>query len=220
MRISKYCGFLAKFTVMSSAKPDNYLRFLHAAAWRPEWLYGYGVLYLIALLVPSGLIAYRVVKRIGNVNGSRIEIVEGEGCPCIVRVRSGDSVCDVYESIFQSINPFIHTTSEWKDIHIFARLRKQIEMTDSRHSTTSQRLDTTASDGTGKEPPRATGLPAPPAVPPLVPFIPFDQDFKSAVYMLAQLIVAQCQPVAPDIVGPSDGPGSSRVHEFLALNSP
>ena len=38
--------------------------------------------------------------------------------------------------------------------------------------------------------------------------------------MLAQLVAAQCQPVAPDVVGPSEGPGSSRVREFLALNPP
>uniref|UniRef100_M1DFE0 'chromo' domain containing protein n=1 Tax=Solanum tuberosum TaxID=4113 RepID=M1DFE0_SOLTU len=30
-----------------------------------------------------------------------------------------------YESSFQHINPFVHTTSEWRAILVFARLRKQ-----------------------------------------------------------------------------------------------
>ena len=31
----------------------------------------------------------------------------------------------VYESSFQRIKPFVHTTSEYRDIRIFVRLRKQ-----------------------------------------------------------------------------------------------
>ncbi|WMV30257.1 hypothetical protein MTR67_023642 [Solanum verrucosum] len=103
------------------------------------------------------------------------------------------------------------------------RVGSVIEMTDTRQTTNSQGIDTTSSEGTDKvpqEPPRPTGLLAPPAVPPLVPPILSDQDFKSTVYMLAQLVAAQCQPVAPDIARLSEGPGSSRVHEFLALNPP
>ncbi|XP_049406245.1 uncharacterized protein LOC125869882 [Solanum stenotomum] len=38
--------------------------------------------------------------------------------------------------------------------------------------------------------------------------------------MLAQLVDAQCQPVAPDVAGPSEGLRSSTVREFLALNPP
>ncbi|KAK4706616.1 hypothetical protein R3W88_033828 [Solanum pinnatisectum] len=38
--------------------------------------------------------------------------------------------------------------------------------------------------------------------------------------MLAQLVAARCQPVAPDVAGPYEGLGSSRVREFLALNPP
>uniref|UniRef100_M1DFY8 Gag-pol polyprotein n=1 Tax=Solanum tuberosum TaxID=4113 RepID=M1DFY8_SOLTU len=96
----------------------------------------------------------------------------------------------------------------------------EIEMADTKQTTASQGLDTTAREGTGKEPPRATRLSAPPTVPPIVPFIPSDQDFKSAVYMLAQLVAAQRQPVAPDVSRPSEGPESLRVREFLSLNPP
>uniref|UniRef100_M1AQS4 Uncharacterized protein n=1 Tax=Solanum tuberosum TaxID=4113 RepID=M1AQS4_SOLTU len=32
------CGILAKFTAMSFGKPENYLQFLRAAAWRPVWM--------------------------------------------------------------------------------------------------------------------------------------------------------------------------------------
>ncbi|KAK4730033.1 hypothetical protein R3W88_023021 [Solanum pinnatisectum] len=92
----------------------------------------------------------------------------------------------------------------------------QIWITDPRQTTASQGLDKAA----GEEPPRATGHPAPPAVPLLVPSIPSDQDFKSAICMLAQLVVAQRQPVPPDVVRPSEGPESLRVREFLTLDPP
>uniref|UniRef100_M1DQN9 Integrase core domain containing protein n=1 Tax=Solanum tuberosum TaxID=4113 RepID=M1DQN9_SOLTU len=38
--------------------------------------------------------------------------------------------------------------------------------------------------------------------------------------MLAQLVAAQRQPVALDVAGPSEGPGSLRVREFVCLNPP
>ena len=67
-----------------------------------------------------------------------------------------------------------------------------------------------------QEAPGPTGPPETPPAPPM----PTDQEFRSAVYMLAQLTATQRQPVATDVAGPSEGPGSSRVREFLALNPP
>uniref|UniRef100_M1DVV8 Uncharacterized protein n=1 Tax=Solanum tuberosum TaxID=4113 RepID=M1DVV8_SOLTU len=55
-------------------------------------------------------------------------------------------------------------------------------MAETRQTTASHGVDTTVGEGTGKEPLRATGPPAPLTVPPLVPPIPSDQDFKSVVW--------------------------------------
>ncbi|XP_070039339.1 uncharacterized protein [Nicotiana tomentosiformis] len=113
-------------------------------------------------------------------------------------------------------------------------------MTVPRKSTASQRRDTTVGEGTSRVPlvygaqSEAQGetptqpLPAPPPpeeIPretshPVPPPLPSDQEFWSAVHLLTQLVATQQQVKASASAGFSEGSGSSRVREFIALTPP
>ncbi|XP_070050967.1 pre-mRNA-splicing ATP-dependent RNA helicase PRP28-like [Nicotiana tomentosiformis] len=113
-------------------------------------------------------------------------------------------------------------------------------MTVTRKTTASQRRDTTTGEGTSRVPPvdgsqsKARGetptqpLPAPPPpekIPrdtahPVPPPLPPDKDLSSAVYLLTQLVATQQQAKASASAGSSEGSGSSRVREFIALSPP
>ncbi|XP_070041131.1 uncharacterized protein [Nicotiana tomentosiformis] len=104
----------------------------------------------------------------------------------------------------------------------------------------SHKRDTAAGEGTSRVPPvdgaqsEAQGetptqpLPAPPPpmeIPrdtahPVPPPFPTDQDLRSAVYLLTQFVATQKQVRASASAGSSEGSGSSRVREFIALSPP
>ncbi|XP_070037094.1 uncharacterized protein [Nicotiana tomentosiformis] len=110
----------------------------------------------------------------------------------------------------------------------------------TRKTTASQRRDTTVGEGTSRVPPvdgaqsEAQGetptqpLPAPPPpeeIPretshPVPHLLPSDQDLRSSVHLLTQLVATQQQARAPASVGSSEGCGSSRVQDFIALSPP
>ncbi|XP_070056432.1 uncharacterized protein [Nicotiana tomentosiformis] len=113
-------------------------------------------------------------------------------------------------------------------------------MTVTRKTTDSERGDAATGEGTSRVPSvdgsqsKAQGetptqpLPAPP--PPkeiprdtahLVPHpLPSDEDLRNAVHLLTQLVATQQQARALANVGSSEGFGSSRVQEFIALSPP
>ncbi|XP_070046855.1 uncharacterized protein [Nicotiana tomentosiformis] len=113
-------------------------------------------------------------------------------------------------------------------------------MTMTRKTTTSQRRDTTVGEGTNRVPPvdgpqsEAQGetptqpLPAPPPpeeIPrdtthPVPPPLPSDPDLRSAVHLLTKLVATQQQARESASVGSSEGSGSSRVQDFIALSPP
>ena len=113
-------------------------------------------------------------------------------------------------------------------------------MTVTRKTTASLRRDTIVGEGTSRVPPvdgaqsEAQGetptqpLPAPPPtaeIPrdtahPVPPPLPSDQDLRSAVHLLTQLVATQQQARASASAGTSEGSGSSRVREFIALSPP
>nr|XP_009794218.1 PREDICTED: ELL-associated factor 1-like [Nicotiana sylvestris] len=113
-------------------------------------------------------------------------------------------------------------------------------MTVTRKTTASQMRDTSVGEGTSKVPPvdgaqsEAEGetptqpLQAPPPpeeIPrepahPLSPPLPLDQDLRSAVHLLTQLVSTQQQARASASAGSSKGFGISRVRDFIALSPP
>ncbi|XP_019267033.1 PREDICTED: uncharacterized protein LOC109244404 [Nicotiana attenuata] len=95
-------------------------------------------------------------------------------------------------------------------------------MTVTRKTMASQRRDTTESEGNSRP------LPAPPppedisrvTAHPVPPPLLSDQDLRSAVHLLTQLVATQQQARASASAGSSEGSRSSRVREFVALSPP
>ncbi|XP_070054693.1 uncharacterized protein [Nicotiana tomentosiformis] len=113
-------------------------------------------------------------------------------------------------------------------------------MTVTRKTMASQRGDAAIGEGTGKVPSvdgsqsEAQGetstqpLPATPpheefprdTAHPVPPPLPSDQDLRSAVHLLTQLVATQQQARASASAGSSEGFGSLRVRDFIALSPP
>ncbi|XP_070057258.1 uncharacterized protein [Nicotiana tomentosiformis] len=113
-------------------------------------------------------------------------------------------------------------------------------MTLTRKTMASHRRDTAVGEGTSRVPPvdgaqsEAYGetptqpllAPPPPEEIPreiahlVPPLLPLDQDLRSAVHLLTQLIAIQQQARASASAGSSEGSGSSRVREFISLSPP